>query len=226
MRKKTFAWIFAGGAVVASSVCGLVACSSDSTPINNFGPDSSVKDSGGGGDTSMPDTGMMGNDSGGGDGGGGCTTPPMLYPPSDAGVYCPYSKTGDAGSLHCKPQSEVCCIQPVNDAGTSDPSTCQTGTCSTGTAWACSSPVECGGGSNVCCLVAGPLEADPKCSGFQKTKGFAGTSCKAAASECMGTVMVGKYTDNQYIVCEQPSDCTTGTCTAVKTTGTSIGLCL
>jgi hypothetical protein len=77
----------------------------------------------------------------------------------------------------------------------------------------------------VCCLTAGPVEADPNCSGYQKTKGFDSTTC-VAAGKCTGTVMIGKYTDNLTVVCEAQADCQTGTCTAVKTSGTSIGLCL
>jgi hypothetical protein len=78
----------------------------------------------------------------------------------------------------------------------------------------------------VCCLQAGPLEADLKCSGYQKTKGFRSTTC-TSAGQCTGTADAGKFTDTLYIACEQPSDCPQGkTCTAVKTTGTSIGVCL
>ena len=48
-----------------------------------------------------------------------------------------------------------------------------------------------------------------------------------SAAQCTGTIDAGKFTDTLFVACEQPSDCPQGkTCTAVKTTGTSIGVCL
>lgn len=122
--------------------------------------------------------------------------------------------------------TQVCCVSPTADAGSS---TCNApGACATGLeSWACASPQECAGGSGVvCCLQAGPLEADLKCSGYQKTKGSNSTNCMPTA-KCTGMVDAGKVTDTLDVACEAPADCPQGkTCTAIKTTGTSIGVCL
>ncbi len=220
MRNKTIAWIFFGGSVVASAAFGIAACSSD--PVNNVvpGPDGSVKDTGTS-DTNNnpPDTSPL-------DDSGACANPPKLFPPSSKGLYCPYSKDPDGGvTAYCKVGSEVCCLSGV-DAG---PSTCQAdpSACPTNSSpWACSAPEECAdAGAPVCCLTAGPVGPDPKCLPYQKTKGFNNSRC-TTAQVCTGTVDAGKFVDNQYVVCTKQGDCTTGTCTAVKTVGTSIGLCL
>jgi hypothetical protein len=237
MRNRTFSLVLTIAAAGTSAALGLFACSSSSTTT---GDTNTGTDSGSGGNTKdgttgtgntdagtqdMTDSGtQMGTDSGGG---GTCTNPPALFPPGDAGLYCPYDYGPDGGgAAHCKTGTEMCCLSPSSDAGSS---VCEAVGASCTQAgfgvWQCSSPAECPGATPVCCLTAGPPEADPNCSGYQKTKGFDSTTCMAAG-KCTGTVVVGKYTDNLMVVCETQADCTTGTCTAVKTSGTSIGLCL
>lgn len=159
----------------------------------------------------------------------GCVSPPKLFPvKADAGdFYCPFAAKTDGGkSTYCTDTTQVCCLSPSSDAGSS---TCVAqGACTTAgwSTWGCSAPQDCPGSNMACCLQAGPLEADLKCAGYQKTKGFGASTCMSAAA-CTGTVDAGKGTDNLYVACEQPSDCPQGkTCTAVKTTGTSIGVCL
>ncbi len=222
MTSRTLVWVICGGSMVASAAFGVVACSSSPTPFDNTvlpGSDASK-------DTSANNPDTAGNDSAPpqDDGGGSCTNPPKLFPPSSKGLYCPYSKSGDAGTTaYCTVGSQVCCISSV-DAGT--PSTCVSGSCAPGEAsWACSAPEECTGGGQVCCLTSGPVGPDPKCVPYQKTKGFNNTRCTTAQA-CSGLIDAGKYQDNQYIVCTKQADCATGTCTAIKTIGTSIGVCL
>jgi hypothetical protein len=225
MKRKEVIWILGSAAVVTAATLGVAACSSDPTTpyagLDSGKPDTSVNDSSkpdtSTSDSSNPDTSTSD---------AGCASPPKLFPTKDGGdVFCPFGKTDAGKSEYCKPTTQVCCISPSSDAGSS---TCSApGSCTTGwPSWACSAPSECAGSGVVCCLQAGPLEADPNCSGYQKTKGFTSTTCMASA-KCTGTVDAGKFTDTLFIACEQPSDCPQGkTCTAVKTTGTSIGVCL
>lgn len=224
MANQKVVYLIAAIGLIASASIGIAACSSttnDVTPVVP-GPDGAKAD------TSSPgvDSGPLPEASDQDTSVAPCANPPKLYAPSDAGVYCPYSKSDASATQYCAPGSQVCCLAPIDDAGGSSPSVCQQGPCATNwRAWACASPSECPTPGDVCCLTAGPVEADPKCAGYQKTKGFDNTACIPAA-KCTGTVMIGKYTDNLTVVCAQQSDCKTGTCTAVKTTGTSIGLCL
>ncbi len=221
-KSSAFIWIFGGGVAVASAGFGMVACTS-SSPIDSTivpGPDGSKKDTGGNNpDTSIDPDGNVNPDSS-----MGCAKPPMLFPPSMKGLYCPFSKSGDAGSAYCTVGSQVCCLSPSAEAGASvcaaNANACPMGD----PIWACSAPEECPMG-NVCCLTAGPTVADPNCTGFLKTKGFNNTRC-ATAQACTGTIDAGKFVDNQYVACTKQADCTTGTCTAVKTSGTSIGICM
>lgn len=218
-------WVFFGGVVAASASFGVAACSSSSGPIDNSivpGPDSSKQ-----ADTSSnnPDT-SVDPDAGVNPDSGSCANPPKLFAPSTKGIFCPYSKNpdGGAGAEYCTVGTQDCCLSPSTDAG---PSVCaKIGACpSTDAVWACSAPEECGKQGLVCCLTAGPVEADPACTGYQKTKGFNNTRCTTAQA-CSGMIDAGKFVDNQYVVCTKQADCTTGTCTAIKTSGTSIGVCL
>ena len=174
-----------------------------------------------------------------------CAKPPALHAPSDAGIYCPYSfnDATDSGIQYCARGTQQCCVSPSTDAGISD---CENiGSCSNATfkAWQCSAPSDCAGattdggadaGPVVCCLISGAVGADSNCSGYQKTKGLDSVTCMAA-SACQGPITVGAFMDVHYVACEKQSDCDQtassfggdgGTCTAVKTSGTPIGLCL
>ena len=225
-KGSKFVWAFGGAVALASASFGVVACSSTTTnggdPVP--GPDASKADTGGG---TTPDSSVVVPEGGNIEAGGGCASPPQLFKPSAKGLYCPFSKNpdGGTGAAYCTANSQVCCVSPSADAGSSVCAANQGACPAADSLWQCSAPQECGGGTPVCCLTAGPLEADPNCAGFQKTKGFYATTCTTAQA-CTGTVDAGKYIDNQYVVCEQQSDCTTGTCTPLKTSGTSIGLCL
>ena len=233
MNVRTMSFVMTSLLLSGSAALALQACSSSTTGDNSTADAST----GGGQDSGSEGTvdgstqpGVDGGTQPGVDGSTPCASPPKLFvPKADGGMYCPFSKNPDGGVEYCKTPAEMCCLSPSADAGSS---VCEKLAAScTNTAfsqWECSSPSECAGnaGGNTCCLIAGPLEADLSCSGYQKTKGFDATKCMAAAA-CTGTVVVGKFTDNQTIVCEQQSDCAGGkTCTPVKTTGTSIGLCL
>jgi hypothetical protein len=208
---------------------------------NNTNPDS-------GNNNTNPDSGNNNTNPDGGTGGDSgstvCAKPPALHiPEADGGVYCPfsYNNATDAGIQYCSGATPQCCVSPASDAGPSD---CEAvGACkdSTFKTWQCSAPSDCagypvdgGGEPVVCCLISGAIEADPACTGYQKTKGLDSVSC-APASQCVGPITIGKYMDVHYVACEQQSDCTAsaaafggdgGTCTAVKTSGTPIGLCL
>ncbi len=152
---------------------------------------------------------------------GYCPKPPRLYTPIPNVFHCYFGTDGGGGLLYCpiQPQS-VCCLASSVDAGFS---VCgNAGKCPLGDQqYACAAPEDCSGGGQVCCLTAGPLEADPNCAGYQKTKGFDNTRCTTAQA-CSGMIDAG----NQYVVCEQQANCTAGTCTAIKTVSTSIGVCL
>jgi hypothetical protein len=219
-------WIFGGGIAIASASFGIVACSSSPAITDNTvvpGPDSSVKtDSGNNNpDTSVdPDAGNPNPD-----GSSGCLNPPKLFPPSMKGLYCPFSASGDAGSSYCKVGTEKCCVSPSADAGPSVCTASNTACPGKDAVWACAAPEECGGQNPVCCLTAGPTEPDPNCAGYTKTKGFNNTRCTTAQA-CSGMIDAGKYIDNQYVVCTKQADCAMGTCTAIKTSGTSIGICM
>ncbi len=218
---KSFSWILALAVPLAMSPLAFVACSSDTTTPQPI-VDASTKDVASGNDAALDAlSDGSSSDAGTTD---ACTSPPKLFPPTEAGVFCPFGRTDAGKAEYCTPITDVCCLSPSADAGDSVCS--KPGSCPTGFAtWACSSPKECGG-NEVCCLQAGPLEPEPKCPGYQRTKGFSSITCVPSA-KCTGTVDAGKFVDDLYVACETPADCPQGkTCTAIKTTGTSIGVCL
>jgi hypothetical protein len=256
MNLKKIALI-GGSLAMTLGAMAVVACSSTSTPNvvlppgsdggqQNQGDSGAVTNPADTGTVTNPDTGTVTNpDGGGGDSGPtACAKPPALHiPKPDGGVFCPFSFNAatDAGTQYCSGATPQCCVSPASDAGPSDceaVGACQNTAFKT---WQCSAPSDCdgyaidaGGEPVVCCLVSGTVEADPACTGYQKTRGLGSVSCMAA-SQCSGPVMVGTFTDTHYVACEQQSDCTAsaaafggdgGTCTAVKTSGTPIGLCL
>jgi hypothetical protein len=223
MTGRAWIWAFGGGVTLASAGLLVVACSSSPAPIDNPLPtlDGSKADT----SNNTPDTSIVNPDGGTLDSAVACANPPKLFAPSTKGIYCPYSKGVDGGAQYCTVKTEVCCLSPSNDAG---PSTCaaNANACPQADAvWACSAPEECNVANPVCCLTAGPLEADPNCAGFQRTKGFNNTRCTTAQA-CAGTIDAGKFIDNQFVACTKQADCATGTCTPIKTSGTSFGVCL
>jgi hypothetical protein len=240
MKISTIALVLGSALITCSAGAGLAACSSSSgtgepsAPLDSGTDTSTGMDSGTQPDTGPgADTGTGGDTSTGDDGGdAGCTSPPALHISSaDGGIYCPFSKNFDVDGgeyAYCTTGTQSCCLSPSSDAGLS---VCTTiGNCATALPnseeWQCAGPEDCKSGGSVCCLTSGPTEANAECVNTLKTKGFDNTRCMASQAACSGTVDAGMYTDNQFVVCEKQADCATGTCTALKTTGTSIGLCL
>jgi hypothetical protein len=238
MKINQFALV-SGAVLLTLGGMTAVACSSSSTPTPVQGSqDSGAVQSNDSGGTVTPNndggtvtpTGDSGTVTPTGDSGSGsCAKPPALHVPvADGGVYCPYSfnDATDSGIQYCSGATPQCCVSPSSDAGPSD---CEAvGACasSTSTVWQCSAPSDCAGtAGNVCCIISGPLEPDTACSGYQKTKGLDSITCMPAA-DCTGPIEAGAYLDTHYVACEQQSDCTTGTCTPVFTSGSPIGVCL
>jgi hypothetical protein len=230
MKISTIALVLGSALITCSVGAGLAACSSSSstgepsTPLDSGVDTSTGTDGGTQQDSSATDTGT-GSDSAIAD---AACAPELHVSTADGGIYCPFSKdfTVDGGDYaYCTTGTQSCCLSPSSDAGLS---TCETtGSCPTGfSQWQCAGPEDCVDPSNpVCCLTAGPTESNTSCVGTLKTKGFDNTRC-TTATECMGTVEAGAYIDDQFVTCEQQSDCPTGkTCLAVKTTGTAIGIC-
>ncbi|MGO8992684.1 MAG: hypothetical protein ACLQVI_05110 [Polyangiaceae bacterium] len=251
---KTMKIALIGGAVVAAlSGMAVAACSNSTSPISGTGEDSGTQPATDSGTQPTTDSGTPTGDSGNGV---TCGKPPEFFAPvADGGIYCPYSfnDATDAGVQYCGADTTSgqnagltqCCVSPSTDAG---PSVCQApGTCtqSTATIWQCSGSSDCanyypntdgGGGPVVCCLVAGKIRPEPSTDshpGCTSTEGLDSVTCQAA-STCTGTVVVGTYTDYNYIACQTQNDCiaTTangndgGTCTGVYSSGSPIGLCL
>ncbi|GAC1553761.1 MAG: hypothetical protein NVS3B10_15410 [Polyangiales bacterium] len=171
---------------------------------------------GGGSDTSVTDTGGGGGDSsGGGDSGeaGTCGTDPTLHPPvAGEGPYCPGLATDGGASGPCA-TGQTCC---ESKKGATPPSSCAANAAacpSTAEAtWDCDADSQCPSGS-VCCGDGTPT-IRTGCTYYnvfppKGTKCVVGTACGAT----------------QYKVCEAPAECTTGTCTPMKTGGKQIGFC-
>jgi hypothetical protein len=207
----------AGAMSVAVTAAWLVACSAnDASTVG----DVSTKDAGATADArapSVPDAGRADTpDTGPGsaeaDAGVSCH-PPTLHPPTaGVGVYCPYSAVDGGRDLSCATATQQCCETPSDDAG---PSTCvQAGsTCPAAgsTVWQCEDPSNCPTGQ-VCCAAA-TLEQDTSCGYFRAAPGFQGTHCAASCA-------AGELT-----ICEQQSECATGTCTPFRAVGNSVGVC-
>jgi hypothetical protein len=139
--------------------------------------------------------------------------PPTLHPPTaGVGVYCPYSSVDGGRDLSCATATQQCCETASDDAG---PSTCVAAgsTCPAAgsTIWQCEDPSNCPAGQ-VCCAAA-TLEQDTACGYFRAAPGFGGTRCAASCA-------AGELT-----VCEQQSECATGTCTPFRAAGNSVGAC-
>jgi hypothetical protein len=228
MKISTIALVLGSAVVTCAAGAGVAACSSSSgtgEPTGNY--DSGAADTSTG-DAGAQDSAPNGDSSSDSSTADAACAPTLHVSSPDGGIYCPFSKdfTVDGGEYaYCTTGTQSCCLSPSSDAGLS---TCETtGSCPTGfSQWQCAGPEDCVGTNNVCCLTSGPTESSTTCTGTLKTEGFDNTRC-TTAGECTGTVEAGMYTDDQFITCEQQSDCPSGkTCTAVKTTGTPIGLCL
>ena len=147
------------------------------------------------------------------DAGSDCGTAAALHPPkADGGVYCPFSAPVGGKNLFCNVTQE-CCENPKGGGV----STCETkgSACpnAAATVWECEDPSDCAG--QKCCAhgsagTAVTIGTDT-CGSFLSK--FAGTKCAATCAA------------GELVVCEQQSECTTGTCTAVKPKGNDIGVC-
>ena len=207
VASTSFAW----GALAA-----LEACSSDNGSASSGAvspvPEAGAKDANPG-DTSVttPDSSMQQ------DAGSECGAPAALHAPksADAGIYCPFSAPAGGKNIYCAENQECC--ENVKGAGVS---TCETkgAACpvATATAWECEDPVDCAGSvGKVCCAHSGDGGAvtvgSDTCGAFLSK--FSGTRCQTACGA------------GELVVCEKQSECTTGTCTAVKPKGNDIGVC-
>ncbi|AKV00744.1 hypothetical protein AKJ09_07407 [Labilithrix luteola] len=210
-----------GGALVIDGLL-VIACSSDGssspgeTPPVTASADAGTKsDAHTSGDTGTGSNTGTDSSTPTGDGGSDCGTPATLHPPkADGGIYCPYSASDGGKNLYC-PTTDQCC----ESAKGGSPSTCVTkgSACPTASAtvWECESPLDCPGMGMQCCAHGGTkasVTVQQDTCGPYLSK-FDGTRC---ASSCGA---------GELVVCEAPSDCATGTCTAVKPKGNDIGVC-
>jgi hypothetical protein len=162
-----------------------------------------------GGGMTMP--GVDGGHDAGVDATDTCGTTPALHPEVEAGVYCPFTATGN---IHCTAGQE-CCETPST---TANGSTCETVGTSCPVAgsidWVCQGPLDCASSSNgpVCCG-AGTVAEDNTC-GFDRGSGFVSTHCSTLCQ-------TGEVT-----VCSAATgDCASGTCVPFKIAGIVLGAC-
>lgn len=209
----------AGAMSVALTATWMVACGANDAGI----PDDTARDAAAAVDarsvtpTPTPDAaGTAAPDAGSGgpsDDAGVSCHPPTLHPPqAGVGVYCPYSAVDGGRDISCATATQQCCETSSDDAG---PSTCvQAGSAcpaAGSTIWQCEDPSNCPTGQ-VCCAAA-TLEQDTVCGYFRAAPGFGGTHCAASCAA------------GELRVCEQQSECPSGTCTPFRAVGNSVGAC-
>jgi hypothetical protein len=162
-------------------------------------------------DASTPDTFVPATDAG-----AECGTPAKLFVPKpDGGIFCPFSATTTGGKdIYCL-ETEQCC---ENAKGTGASTCVAKGTAcpvATATVWECEDPSNC--------------PASQKCCAHSSAAGTAVTvgtdTCGPFLSKFAGTKCAAACTADELVVCEQDSECTMGTCTAVKPKGNDIGVC-
>ena len=216
MNKSRLVFAVVTPALLASAaLAALEACASDSSSSSSSGagPTPEAGKDVNPGDTSLPDTFVPPV----ADAGSDCGKAAKLFPPKpDGGIFCPFSATAAGGKdIYCLNTEQ--CFENVKGAG---PSTCVAkGTAcpvATATVWECEDPVNCVGGvAQKCCAhssAGGTVTVATDTCGPYLTK-FSGTKCAATCAA------------GELVVCEQQSECTTGTCTAVKPKGNDIGVC-
>ena len=198
---------------VALAWVGLLACSSSNGTSSSGdvapAPVPTMRDANAS-DTSSP---PVDSSTTAADAGSDCGAAAVLHPPKgDGGVYCPFSAPTGGKNLYCT-ITQQCCENPKG-GGTS---TCETkGTAcpnASATVWECEDPSDCPG--QKCCAhgsAGTPVTVGTDTCGPFLSK-FAGTRCAAACAA------------GELVVCEQQSECTSGTCTAVKPKGNDIGVC-
>lgn len=218
MKKSRIAFAIATSTSLAcAAVAGLGACSSDNSTSSSSSsgtvmttPEAGTKDVSVG-DTSAPlDSSVAPQDAG-----AECGTPAKLFPPQpDGGIFCPFSAPMGGKNISCL-DTEQCCQNAKGGAvstcvakGTACPVTAAT-------VWECEDPANCAAGQ--------------KCCAHSSTAGtpvMVGTdTCGAFLSKFSGTKCAATCAAGELTVCEQQSECTMGTCTAVKPKGNSIGVC-
>lgn len=222
-------WLMGGAGVVFGSAVALGACSSSGGGYPAAGDSGSGADTSSGGSGSS--SGSSGSSSGSSSGGSGsssggsgsssgaaCTeSPPSLYVESTAGVYCPFSAADGGKNVTCA-AGQHCCETPESS---SSPSTCEP----MGTAcpisgsidWQCEEAIDCtaaGAAGPICCGTGTQTSETCGANTWPEFSGFTGTKC---ATSCPSPGIT---------VCEQQSDCTTGTCTAAKADGNNFGFCM
>jgi hypothetical protein len=223
-------WLVGGASVVfVGSAAGLGACSSSTA-----GGYPASQDSGSHADTSSGGSGSSSGSSGSSSGSGGSSgsssgssgsssggtcdeSPPQLYTETSPGVYCPFAAVDGGKSVYCA-AGQHCCETPES-AGTL--STCEAmGTACPVTGsidWQCEEAVDCtaaGSAGPICCGTGTQTSETCGSSTWPEFTGFNGTMC---VTSCPAPGIT---------VCEQQSDCTTGTCTASKADGNQFGFCM
>lgn len=214
MHKARFIYALATSTMLAwTALSALDACSSDpggasssssgNVPTVDSGKDANL------GDTSTP----LQDSSPPEDAGSDCGKPAALHAPkAGGGIFCPFSAPPGGKNVDCA-ESEQCCQNPKG-AGVS---TCVTkgSACpvANATVWECEDPSNCAG--KLCCAHSGDggtvTIATDTCGNYLSK--FSGTRCSTVCAP------------GELVVCEQQSECSTGTCTAVKPKGNDIGVC-
>jgi hypothetical protein len=203
-----------GFAVSVTTACvGLFACSSSNgtSTTGDAVPTATVAAK----DAAVPDTYSPPGDSSvtPQDAGSECGTAAVLHAPKpDGGVFCPFSAPTGGKNIYCSVAQE-CCENPKGGGV----STCETkgSACpnAAATVWECEDPSDCPG--QKCCA-----------HGSAGTAVTIGTdTCGPYLSKFSGTKCAATCAAGELVVCEQQSECTTGTCIAVKPKGNDIGVC-
>jgi hypothetical protein len=201
---------FAWGALAA-----LEACSSTDSGTSSGAVVTPTVDGGGSAKDANPgDTSTPQQDAAAGDAGSDCGTPAKLFPPKpDGGVFCPFSAPAGGKNVYCT-DTQQCC----ENAKGQGVSTCVAkGTACPvqgATAWECEDPSNCAAGQK-CCAHSGDAGAVT----------IATDTCGPYLSKFSGTRCAATCGAGELVVCEQQSECTSGTCTAVKPKGNDIGVC-
>lgn len=213
-KGRFFFAVITSTSLASLGLAGLGACSS-STASSSSG-DVPTPDAGGGKDVVVADTSPGDTSVAPQDAGSDCSTPAKLFPPkADGGIFCPFSRTTPTGKdLYCL-ETEQCCENVMGSGA----STCiAKGTAcpiTTATAWECEDPANCPAGQ-VCC-------AHSSAAGTAVT--VASDTCGPYLSKFSGTKCAASCATGELVVCKQQSECTMGTCTAVKPKDNDIGVC-
>lgn len=214
MRRNRLAWVIASPVVLAAgALLALEACSDNGTTATENPPlvDSGKHDSA---SSSSSDAGTDTSEPPPEDAGKECGTAAKLFPPKpDGGMFCKFSGTDGGKDIYCA-TTDTCCEAPSGST-----STCvngKTDMCpiAKSTPWQCLDPADCPQGQKCCAYGTngGAVTVGSDVCGPYLSK-FAGTKCAASC----GT--------GELVVCEEQSECQTGTCTAVKPKANDIGVC-